>query len=113
MPCTPNRWRRQLISNLVSKPVRDRDLPAQFSRDARSVHARATDRRRGGAGVGGYLFSLFDAEGATGLNIYRMFVAVVGSVVVLVGRGGMRRARRFDPARGSRRASTGLRTNPY
>ena len=64
-------------------------------------------------GVGGYLLSLFDAEGATGLNIYRMFVAVVGSVVVLVGRGGMRRARRFDPARGSRRASTGLRTNPY
>ena len=36
-----------------------------------------------GAVVGGYLFSLFGAEGATGLNIYSMFVAVVGSVIVL------------------------------
>ena len=36
-----------------------------------------------GALVGGYLFSLFGASGATGLNIYSMFVAVVGSVIVL------------------------------
>jgi uncharacterized membrane protein YeaQ/YmgE (transglycosylase-associated protein family) len=36
-----------------------------------------------GALVGGYLFSLFGAEGITGLNIYSMFVAVIGAVVVL------------------------------
>ena len=36
-----------------------------------------------GALVGGYVFSLFGAEGVTGLNIYSMFVAVVGSVIVL------------------------------
>ena len=37
-----------------------------------------------GALVGGFLFSLFGAEGVTGLNLYSMFVAIVGSVVVLV-----------------------------
>ena len=36
-----------------------------------------------GAVVGGFLFSLFGASGVTGLNIYSMIVAVVGSVVVL------------------------------
>jgi len=36
-----------------------------------------------GAIVGGAIFSLFGAEGITGLNIYSMIVAVVGSVVVL------------------------------
>ena len=37
-----------------------------------------------GAVVGGLLFSLFGASGVTGLNIYSMIVAVVGSVVVLL-----------------------------
>jgi uncharacterized membrane protein YeaQ/YmgE (transglycosylase-associated protein family) len=36
-----------------------------------------------GAIVGGFLFSIFGAEGITGFNIYSMIVAIVGSVVVL------------------------------
>ncbi|MEI7803739.1 MAG: GlsB/YeaQ/YmgE family stress response membrane protein [Hyphomicrobiales bacterium] len=36
-----------------------------------------------GAIVGGVLFSAFGAQGVTGLNIYSMVVAVLGSVVVL------------------------------
>lgn len=36
-----------------------------------------------GAVVGGWLFSLFGAEGVTGFNIYSMLVAVLGAVVVL------------------------------
>jgi uncharacterized membrane protein YeaQ/YmgE (transglycosylase-associated protein family) len=38
-----------------------------------------------GAVVGGFLFSLFGAQGITGLNVYSMIVAVIGSVVVLWG----------------------------
>ena len=37
-----------------------------------------------GAMVGGYLFTLVGAAPVTGLNIYSMFVAVVGAIVVLV-----------------------------
>jgi uncharacterized membrane protein YeaQ/YmgE (transglycosylase-associated protein family) len=37
-----------------------------------------------GAVVGGYLFSLFGAHGVNGLNLYSIFVAVVGSIIVLV-----------------------------
>jgi uncharacterized membrane protein YeaQ/YmgE (transglycosylase-associated protein family) len=37
-----------------------------------------------GAIVGGFLFSLVGAAGATGLNLYSLFVAVIGSVVVLL-----------------------------
>jgi uncharacterized membrane protein YeaQ/YmgE (transglycosylase-associated protein family) len=37
-----------------------------------------------GAIVGGYLFSLFGAQGVSGVNLYSMFVAVVGAIVVLV-----------------------------
>ena len=37
-----------------------------------------------GALVGGFLFSLVGAEGVSGLNLYSMFVAIVGSIVVLV-----------------------------
>ncbi|MDP9159299.1 MAG: GlsB/YeaQ/YmgE family stress response membrane protein [Acidobacteriota bacterium] len=37
-----------------------------------------------GAVVGGYVFSMFGAHGVTGLNIYSLLVAVLGSVVVLV-----------------------------
>ena len=37
-----------------------------------------------GAVVGGYLFNLFGASGATGLNLYSLLVAVVGAVLVLM-----------------------------
>jgi uncharacterized membrane protein YeaQ/YmgE (transglycosylase-associated protein family) len=37
-----------------------------------------------GAIVGGYLFSLFGGQGVNGVNIYSMFVAVVGAIIVLV-----------------------------
>ncbi len=37
-----------------------------------------------GSVVGGYLFHFFGASAVTGLNIYSMFVAVVGAVVTLV-----------------------------
>ena len=37
-----------------------------------------------GAVVGGWLFSLFGMSGVTGLNIYSLVVAVIGSVVFLV-----------------------------
>jgi uncharacterized membrane protein YeaQ/YmgE (transglycosylase-associated protein family) len=36
-----------------------------------------------GAVVGGFLFSVFGAEGVTGFNIYSLIVAIIGSVVVL------------------------------
>ncbi|HUA19431.1 MAG TPA: GlsB/YeaQ/YmgE family stress response membrane protein [Bryobacteraceae bacterium] len=37
-----------------------------------------------GAVVGGWLFNRFGASGVTGLNLYSLFVAVVGAVVVLL-----------------------------
>lgn len=37
-----------------------------------------------GAIVGGYVFSMFGAHGVTGLNIYSLIVAMIGSVLVLV-----------------------------
>jgi uncharacterized membrane protein YeaQ/YmgE (transglycosylase-associated protein family) len=37
-----------------------------------------------GAIVGGFLFSMVGAQGVSGVNIYSMFVAVVGAIVVLV-----------------------------
>jgi uncharacterized membrane protein YeaQ/YmgE (transglycosylase-associated protein family) len=37
-----------------------------------------------GALVGGFLFDLFGASGISGLNIYSMIVAIVGSIVVLL-----------------------------
>jgi uncharacterized membrane protein YeaQ/YmgE (transglycosylase-associated protein family) len=37
-----------------------------------------------GAVVGGWLFAKFGASGVTGLNLYSLFVAVVGAVVVLL-----------------------------
>ena len=36
-----------------------------------------------GAVVGGYLFTAFGAAPVTGFNIYSMFVAVIGAIVVL------------------------------
>ena len=37
-----------------------------------------------GAVVGGFIFSFFGASGVSGLNIYSLLVAVIGSVLVLV-----------------------------
>ncbi len=37
-----------------------------------------------GAIVGGYLFSVLGAAPVTGFNLYSMFVAVVGAIIVLV-----------------------------
>ena len=37
-----------------------------------------------GALVGGFLFESFGVTGVTGFNLYSMFVAVVGAIVVLV-----------------------------
>jgi len=44
-----------------------------------------------GAIAGGFLFSLFGASGVTGFNIYSIFVAVVGAVLLLVGYHAVRR----------------------
>jgi uncharacterized membrane protein YeaQ/YmgE (transglycosylase-associated protein family) len=37
-----------------------------------------------GAFVGGWIFTSMGASGVTGVNIYSIFVAVIGAVVVLV-----------------------------
>jgi uncharacterized membrane protein YeaQ/YmgE (transglycosylase-associated protein family) len=37
-----------------------------------------------GAMVGGWLFSLLGAHEVTGLNLYSLIVAIIGSIVVLV-----------------------------
>ncbi|HEY3128023.1 MAG TPA: GlsB/YeaQ/YmgE family stress response membrane protein [Acidobacteriota bacterium] len=37
-----------------------------------------------GAVVGGFLFNALGAGGVTGLNLYSLFVAVVGSILLLV-----------------------------
>jgi len=37
-----------------------------------------------GALVGGWVFSLLGASGVTGLNLYSLFVAVIGSILFLV-----------------------------
>lgn len=37
-----------------------------------------------GAFAGGWLFHVFGGQGVNGLNFYSLFVAVIGSVVVLV-----------------------------
>jgi uncharacterized membrane protein YeaQ/YmgE (transglycosylase-associated protein family) len=45
-----------------------------------------------GAVVGGWLFSTFGASRVTGLNLYSVFVAVIGAVVLLVAYHAIRRA---------------------
>lgn len=37
-----------------------------------------------GAFLGGWLFNMFGAAGVTGLNLYSLLVAVIGSIVFLV-----------------------------
>ena len=48
-----------------------------------------------GAFAGGWLFHIFGAPGVSGLNLYSLVVAVVGSVVFLVLYHAIRRPRRF------------------
>ena len=45
-----------------------------------------------GAVIGGWLFSIFGASGVTGLNLYSLFVAVIGAIVVLVAYHAIRKA---------------------
>ena len=45
-----------------------------------------------GGVLGGYLFTAFGAHGVTGLNLYSLLIAVVGSVVFLVLYHAIRRA---------------------
>jgi uncharacterized membrane protein YeaQ/YmgE (transglycosylase-associated protein family) len=45
-----------------------------------------------GAMLGGWLFTRFGAQGVTGLNLYSIFVAVIGAVVFLVAYHAIRRA---------------------
>jgi uncharacterized membrane protein YeaQ/YmgE (transglycosylase-associated protein family) len=45
-----------------------------------------------GAVVGGFLFNQFGAAGVTGFNLYSIFVAVIGAIVVLVIYHAVRRA---------------------
>lgn len=44
-----------------------------------------------GALVGGFLFSIFGAYGVTGLNLWSLLVATVGSVVLLLAYYALRR----------------------
>lgn len=37
-----------------------------------------------GAVVGGFIFSFFGHSGATGINLYSIFVSVIGAIVVLL-----------------------------
>ncbi len=37
-----------------------------------------------GAMVGGWVFSIFGAQGVTGLNLWSLLVAVIGAILVLV-----------------------------
>jgi uncharacterized membrane protein YeaQ/YmgE (transglycosylase-associated protein family) len=45
-----------------------------------------------GAVIGGWLFNTFGATGVTGLNLYSLLVAVIGSIVILFGYHAIRRA---------------------
>lgn len=44
-----------------------------------------------GAFIGGFLMNLFGAAGVTGFNIYSLFVAILGAVVLLFVLGAVRR----------------------
>jgi uncharacterized membrane protein YeaQ/YmgE (transglycosylase-associated protein family) len=44
-----------------------------------------------GAVAGGFLFNQFGASGVTGLNVYSLFVAVLGAVLLLVAYHAIRR----------------------
>ncbi len=46
-----------------------------------------------GAVAGGWLFTIFGRSGITGLNVYSLFVAIVGAVLLLVSYHAIRRSR--------------------
>jgi uncharacterized membrane protein YeaQ/YmgE (transglycosylase-associated protein family) len=67
-----------------------------------------------GAVVGGFLFSLIGAEGVTGFNIYSMFVAIIGAIVVLLiyhAVSGRRGVWTYCPPEGQRRTVSKMRTS--
>src|SRR5580700_8276156 len=91
-------------SNLVRKPVRDRDLRLNFH----AIRDRGARVQPIGAGAALGLAVIIDRD-AFDFTMRRR-----GSVFsIRPRRDGMRRARGCDPPRGSRRASTRRRTNPY
>lgn len=45
-----------------------------------------------GAVIGGWIFNFFGHAGVTGLNVYSLLVAVVGSIIFLVAYHALRRA---------------------
>jgi len=45
-----------------------------------------------GAVVGGWIFVLLGGQGATGLSLHSVLVAVIGAIVVLIGYHAIRRA---------------------
>jgi len=45
-----------------------------------------------GAILGGWIFTRFGAQGVTGLNLYSIFVAIIGAIVFLVAYHAIRRA---------------------
>jgi uncharacterized membrane protein YeaQ/YmgE (transglycosylase-associated protein family) len=55
-----------------------------------------------GALVGGWLFNMVGASGVTGFNLYSMFVAVIGAIVVLVVYHAIRRATHHTPTHSTR-----------
>jgi len=63
-------WPASLVANSSIKPAK-----ALFSTLVLGIV---------GAVVGGFLFNRFEASGVTGLNIYSLFVAVIGAVLLLV-----------------------------
>ncbi len=50
-----------------------------------------------GALVGGFLFNLIGAAGVTGFNLWSLFVAVIGSIVLLFAYHAIRRAMARSP----------------
>ncbi len=50
-----------------------------------------------GGVVGGWLFGLFGEAGVTGFNLYSMFVAIIGAIVILVVYHAIRRVASNNP----------------
>jgi hypothetical protein len=71
-------------SFLASSPASSRArFPAGPDRAWSWTSCSASSARSFGAVVGGFVFSLFGADGVSGFNIYSMIVAIVGAVIVL------------------------------
>ena len=86
-----------LLTEDVGGSLRElgRIFPVPPDKRAESLHGRDETERLGvvGAFAGGWLFRLFGASGVSGLNLYSLFVAVIGSVVFLVLYHALRRRR--------------------